>query len=186
MQEELNEERLGKIVELAKKGERGERDAAMRIVKKLCQKHKLNFDDVMAQREKIQKFLIECKVGEEEVLAQTVFRYGVANRKSNVWTIRSGKGIRFEGTQTTYLETLNAWEVLSRVFRKEKKKTQEALFYAFIGKHDLFYKLKEGEKPARKTKEPEKETDPGVLRMASSMVSGLDDAEINKSLKSGK
>lgn len=47
MTDKLNKEYLGKVVRLAKEGIDGEKANAIRIVKKLCAKHDLNFDDVM-------------------------------------------------------------------------------------------------------------------------------------------
>lgn len=181
--ENLNEERLGKIIELAKNGIGGEKENAIVIVRKLCEKHDLDFDEVMSEGEKIQEFMIDCKKNEATILAQTIFRYGVANKKCSVWTLLSGKGVKFEGTQKTYIEALSAWAILSRLYQKEKKRVEEAMVSAFIDKHMLFYSLKEGEKETRDKIKLPTEHELEVARMAAGIERNLEDAHIYKTLK---
>lgn len=184
MKDELNEERLGKIVELAKKGEGGEKTTAIALVQKFCKKYDLDFDIVMGKGgEKIQEFVIRCKKRECDLLVQVLFRYGIPTAKQSIWTSVNNMRVTFEGTQSSYLEALNAWYVLSRLYYKEEKKIKEATHIAFISKHNLFYQRKKGEKGPTSS---DNKADKNILKMAIGLMDNLEDAQIHKTLVAGK
>lgn len=185
-QEEINKERLGKIVALAKNGVGGERDTAIRMVKAICEKHGLVYEDVLNNID-VKEFTIAYKTKDEEsVLVWCIARYGMLNRdSSNIWSCR-GKFVGFKSTTEKYIEVLNAFSVLKGLYKKEKAKAEKALSLAFRNKHNLFYDPteKEWEEILKERKEnPKEERDRNLDLMAEGMSLGMESAEIHKQLK---
>lgn len=188
---DVNKELLGKIVALAKNGVAGEKENAIRIVKKLCSQHNLNFDDVMNDTN-IEKCVLEIKRGDAQLGVQIIARYGHTKLGDQVKERYDGKALLFETTKEKYIEVVNAYSILSHKYREEKKILTESFESAFFSKHNLYYqptpeerkKMMEkiAEEENKKTK-AQKEKEEKERRMARAVMSNLDDVHIRKQLK---
>lgn len=176
---EVDSEKLGKIVALAKRGVGGEKEAAQLMLKRLCAKYQLNYDDVMTEVKFVDGELKYIKRTWKKIAVQCVSRYGLLNVDSDIRENRYRKVIFFKTTPALLIETLNAFDVLSRAYDAEKKKLNKALFTAFLNKHDLFYQLKEGEK----YKGSSKGMTLDEIRAAEALARQMDDIEIRKRLE---
>lgn len=137
---ELDKERLGKIVRLARGGVGGERDNAVRMVRRICATHGLDFDEVMNGGPERHEYAIRFKSkAEERALVQVVCRYALLANGDNISHNRYRKVVIFETTVEKYFETLHAWDVLRPLYAKEMRRIQEAGFYGFLDKHRLYY-----------------------------------------------
>ncbi len=177
-----DEEKLGKIIELAKRGEGGEKEIAIKLVKKMCKKLGLNYDDVMSKRKHKEEFHIDIKRGDFKLTLQIIVRYaydGDSTQESISGSYDRSR-VYFKTTQDKYLEVVNAYEVLSRMYKLEERKAKEALYYGFLEKHNLY---------ANHVKDKEDEDDEDEMKarlMGSLMSRGMDDAQIRKALTEGK
>lgn len=188
--DDIDKERLGKIVALAKRGEGGERTNAERMVRRLCDKHGLNFDDVMHGIE-VQEHRLEYRRGDEDLAAYVFWKYGAMTREDalHVKVSRRGHYLIVRTTLDRFLETLNAYGVLSRHYRIEKKRAADSFDDAFRMKHKLYYEPKAGEPTKNDDREKtleelEDELKRGLL--AGAMAARMDDAKIHKTLGTGK
>lgn len=193
--EEINIERLGKIVKLAKNGIGGEKDAAMNVLRSLCAKHGLNIDDVMNSIEK-KEFWIEISDPDEEVMAiRCIYRYGILNledaQQITVFSHsikRNRKKIGFISTTEKHVEVLNAYSVLVPLYKKERVIAEIAFSTAFANKHNLFYQPREDEEEkaeeTRKKQHEEKTEDQQQAdEMASDLKRHLKHADIHKQIE---
>ena len=176
---EINSDKLGKIVALAKRGVGGEQTAAIEMLKRLCNKYNLNFDDVMSQATFVDGELYYKKDTWKKIAIQCVCRYGLLKSEDSVRENKFRKKIFFKTTPALLIETLNAFDVLSRAYDQERRKMNKLIFTAFLQKHDLFYQLKEGEK----YKESSKSMSLAEMLAAAAMAEGMQDVEIRKRLK---
>lgn len=175
-----NQEQVGKIVAMAKNGIGGEKDAAVRILKKLCIKHKLDFDEMMSENEAQADCWFPYKRGYTGVIRQILWRYAAADSDAKIY--RQGQpptSYKMRTTKQRYVETLNALDVLLPLYRKERKKAQKAFFYGFLEKHWLFSEIKtDADKKQRRVSKEER-----MARQAGSVLAGnMEDAEIRKRL----
>lgn len=196
---DLNRDRLGKIVALAKGGVGGEKENAIRMVQKICKEHNLNFDDVMNSLD-VEEFEIKYDTKDEErVLIGCIFKYGLLHADDPVmtrersfrWMKTKEKSLSFTTTKSKYVEVLNAFSVLKRKFKEERKIADEAFHDAFRKKHDLFYDPtpEERERIEKRMKEEkdkktdkEKADDAQKAMMAMGIVGALNNADIHKQL----
>lgn len=188
--EEIDKDRLGKIVALAKNGIGGEKQNALRIVKQLCKKFNLDFDDVM-ENIQIKEFRMKYRTLEEkEVANYCIYRYAMLSYEDGTWYNSYSKEVIFKTTYDKYIETLNAYSVLKNLYKKEKERATKAIILAFRQKHELYYmptesewkKIKKENKGKKKTPEQIAE-DEALERMATHMAYGMENAEIHKQLK---
>lgn len=183
MTDELNKERLGKIVALAKHGIGGEKENAIRFVKSICKKHGLNFDEVMGAGDEVTEWYIEHKRGMARLLAQVIVTY--AYDGDGTLPISPSRGhtrMYFNATKAKYVETAHAWAVLSRLYDKEQKRMKDALYHAFLSKHELY-----ATKVVKSVEEKElTEDEKRARQMGGALARGLEDAEILKTLGDGK
>lgn len=173
MSDHLDREFLGKVVRLAKTGQGGERDNAERLVRKLCLKHGLSFNEVMNSEEQIEEFEIECKVKHERLLIQTICRFALMTAKDDIKGSPQFRGklrIYFRTTKERYIETWHAFAILSRDYDREIKKMMSLAEDAFIVANDLYYQFKDGERRENK-KHTKKEIEEAqrAARLASEM-----------------
>lgn len=182
---ELNKDLLGKLVNMARRGEGGERETARRMVRNICEAHELDFDEVMNGGPERHEYSIRYKSKAElRALVQVVCRYAHMTKDDEIKYNQRLKRIYFETTVEKYFETLHAWDVLRPVFAKEMSRIQEAGFYGFLDKHGLYYKPT-AEERAEMLKEqplPSKE-DLELRRMGSELSQHMSDAPIQKRLK---
>lgn len=190
MTDKLNKEYLGKVVRLAKEGIDGEKENAIRIVKKLCAKHDLNFEDVMNDTG-IEEFYIDFKRGETQLVVQIIGRYAKAHRNDEILPSNGGQRLYFKCTKERYIETINAYSVLAHKFKEEKGILVESFEHAFFKKHQLYYQPKPEEIPdiVKELRERDKnktakdrEADAKKERLAEAMTHGLDKVNIHKQL----
>ena len=182
--EEHNEERLGKLVMMAKRGTPNEKKIAISLIKKLCRKYKLDFEEVMNDK-KISEFTIDFKTEEEHrVLIQVVCRYAFLSNEDNVSSNMFRKKVFFKTTKEKYIEALTAWEVLRKSYSKERKRMKDVIFWAFLEKHNLYYQPtdEEWKKINRKKSKAKEEEDDEVRRAGSMLSRSLEDVEVQKRL----
>ena len=180
----LNEERLGKLVAMAKRGEDGERDTAIRFVKSICQKHNLDFDEVMGGGEKIKTFHLQYRnITEAQLLRQVIFKYAYDGETKPLWTSRVRGNMLFDTTNERYIETSFAWDLLVSAYRKEKKRAEKAVFFGFLSKHDLYSEMTdEDRKKPQKLSEEELE----LRHTGERLAQGMKEVKIRKVLTDGK
>ncbi len=174
---DFNRERLGKIVAIAKYGEGGEKENATAIVRKICAQYGLDFDTVMQTDIIISEYRMEWKNSREKrLLAQIIGRFALDTMPNKeLWENQMRKSFFFKTTKEKFVETLNAWDVLSQLYRKEEKKMQEVLFFGFLEKHQLYATPASGMSGRPITNEELK------LRAAGSNIARhLDDANLHK------
>lgn len=173
-------EKLGKIVQLAKHGQDGEKEVAIRLVQKLCKQWDLDFESVMTDIQ-IEEFVIECKRGEYKLLSHVLGRYYLTSME-DTWMTNPGKTrAKIKTTKERYIEILNAFEILRRLYKKEQAKMREATQYAFLMKHQLFYTPTQEEMAKRKPEEPKLEDLQKAL-LARKLTGDMEDANILKTL----
>lgn len=188
---DFNEERLGKLVQLAKRGEGGEKATAIKFVKALCKRHGLNFDEVMSADESVREFYLDHTRAETKLAIQVICRYAHRSMKDGIHSSVGGTRLYFETTQEKYIETLNAWEVLRELYAKEKKIMQQAFFMGFLDKHWLYYMPTDEERrnhsrKVNKQKEEESEDEKRARRMGAEIADHLQDANIVKRIGAPK
>ncbi len=175
MKKEYNEELLGKIVRLAKNGVGGEKANAVRLLKTLCKKYKLDFAEVMEQGEAVREYAIPYKKEMYvRLVSQIIYKYCDVD---DVMYNSYRKMVFVNTTQEKYIETLNAIDVLVKLYEKERKKLKDIIFYGFLDKHRLYSNPKEGRKHSEPTKEELE-----VRRAGSSIADSMEDAHIQKRL----
>ena len=181
---DYDKEKLGKIVELAKRGIDGEKANALRLVKEICKKHKLNFKEVM-EGEQVTEYEIKYKTdSERQVIAQTICRYGYRSIKEKTKYNEFYKKIFFETTVEKYLEVLHAIDILVPIWRKEKERMQQVILFGFLEKHQLFYQPTKGEIAELLAKGDN--SDPKLRRAGTALAGFMEDANMIRRLKSGK
>lgn len=175
MKDEYNQERLGKIVKLAKNGIGGEKANAIKLLKTLCDKYGLKFEEVMEQGELESEHIIHYKKEiHTRLVAQIVYKYSGCD---TIEVNRYRRTVRIKSTQEKYIETLNAVDVLVRLYDKERKKFKDAVFYGFLDKHRLYSDRKEGDEEKEFT-----DDEIAVRRAGYRMAGQMEDAELLKRL----
>jgi hypothetical protein len=178
---------IGALVEMSKRGDRGERDNAMRSLKRLCEKHGLDINDVLDSK-KIEEFTLEYKQAQYlDLASQVVLRYGVPDDDTQIMFNKHHKVLFWKTTKAKYIEALNAFEVLLPKYKAELKIAKRAFLVGFVQKHNLYYHPTEEEMKKREEREqdePEELTadERKARRMADGIGRNLDDVEIQKRL----
>ncbi len=207
MQSDKVDDKLLKIIALAKFGIAGEKTMAIRMVKKICERENLDFDEVMGYDELAALHDYELKIhwkgaDEEQLLAQVCFHFALTHQhpylKFNKWR----HVFMYKTTAAKHLETVNAATIYLRAYRKEKKKMAEIILAAFVNKNRLFADDEVSEDLARQLaelKSGDPEADAKALHddimdhakkmqramMLESMMMGMDNVEIRKSIGGG-
>jgi hypothetical protein len=137
----VTDEKLGKIVQLARRGHGGERTAALAIVRRLSQEQGLNFDDVMRADEAVHEYAFKYRdARERSLIVQMLLVY--ARPEGDLISQNTYRKMVFvETTSIRYIETAHAVEVYLAAYRKEKARIQRMLKdlpRAFIIKHNIF------------------------------------------------
>lgn len=134
----MDESKLGKIVALAKHGVGGEKKAALSLVKRLCKKHNLDFDQVMSDDVEIKEYSYNFKTKEEQRIAgQVIFKIlDIETIQQNAYN----KALYYKATQQQHVEILSAIPIYLAAYKKEKKRIIRDLPGAFIIKHKLWNK----------------------------------------------
>lgn len=183
-EEKKDDDFLGKVLNLARRGEGGEKENAIRLVKKICKERNLNFDDVMSSTDK-KEYFIDCKIGESDLLARIIYRYALLAMKDSIGQNRNATRLFFTTTPDRFVETCNAFSILRIQFKKEKAIFQDAFLTAFQAKHELFYSPtpEEWKKILKeKDEKPESEREKKRKKAAAHMAHAMDDVQILKQL----
>lgn len=175
-------EKLQKIVTLAKRGEGGEKETAIALVRKLCAQHGLSFDEVMSDEPKVQEYFLRYSNKHEKKLVHHVIcKFALMKLEDGVWGRRYQTGkMYFETTPERYIDTVNAWDIL----RKQLRREMDNLPLAMVMKHDLWYQPtpEEWEK-IRDEKDDLDEEEVKRRARARMMAYGLEDVELQRRLK---
>lgn len=179
-------ERLGKIVALAKNGIGGEKTAAMKVLKQLCKKYELHLDDVLNDIG-LEDFHFDIKKWQAQLAVQIIARYAYTKKGEPVGFNRFRTRVFFKTTKEKYIETVNAFSILSRLYQTEQKEFKATFFDGFLYKHNLFYQMTpEEEKEHFEKQNPLTPEEREKLRLAEALAMGMKDAKLHKALKSGK
>lgn len=182
--DDKEKDRLGKIIKLAKSGIGGEKQVAIRMVKAICKKYDLVYEDVMSENQDVKEYRIKYANKEEAiVLSGCIYRYAYITYDDTLHQNNYYKELIFKTTPERYIETLSAFDILKRSFRKEKRKIADAVMDAFRTKHDLYYQPTKEEWQKIRDKDDDKPEDFGKQRLVSNLASGMDDIQIQKRLK---
>ena len=151
----MKKEKLKSLITMAKRGTKYEKINAIAILKKLCKKHDLIFEELMEEDENLQEFQFEFKGKIPKSIAMQIYFKVIGGR----YCTNNGYYIFLKTTKEKYIEFENAFSVYRRVYKKEQKKFAErqkkekAMFQdAFIQRHDLFGEYTDEEKDERKEK----------------------------------
>lgn len=148
-------ERLKKLYALALRGVGGEKEQAEAILKKLIAKYGVSMDDL--DEEVINEYEIKYSgEAEQQILKQIVYKVTDDRGRTFGYTyIASGRACRsILGVRCTEAQKVEI-EFLFDFYKKLYKKELEAFLLAFIHKHELFGRLKEGERGAELSPEEE-------------------------------
>ena len=174
-------DRLGKLIEMAKRGASNEKEIAIKFIKKICSKHDLVFEEVMNKTE-LEEFELNYKKKKFEELVYHIYaRYGSVDKESyKIGGFRYNvKKAWYRTTLSKHIEMLNAFDILSKVYEKEEKLIKEAFELAFFNKHRLwFYTDESNEEPSIPTKEELKKA-----MIANGMESSLESVKVRKRLE---
>lgn len=148
-------ERLKKLYALALRGVGGEKEQAEAILKKLIKKYGVSMEEI--DEDVIKEFKINYSgAAERKILMQIVYK--VTNETGRTYGFvykKSGRDCRtILGVSCTEAQKIEI-EFLFDFYKKLYKKELEALLLAFIHKHELFGRLKEGEQGAQLSLEEE-------------------------------
>lgn len=129
---------IGALVLKAKEGDSGESENARRTLKKMCEKHDLDFDEIMSGGEKVEYHFLYFKRGHKELAMQIIARYALTKEHMTLREHRDGIAYAYECTLQRHIETIHAYEVLAPLFNKEKRKVLKAFHFGFLDKHQLY------------------------------------------------
>lgn len=173
----IDDDKLGKIVALAKRGIGGEKSAAIRMVKKLCSKYGIDFDTVMRVEQSKNEYVYYYKRDSEEtVAAHVLFKFLNVN---SIGHNKMRKVFIYECTPEMNIEILNAMPIYMKAYRKERKRIMDETAHAFIIKHQLFSNVDDDKKES-------KPFDLDRALRLRSMSNGMDDVQIHKGIEDGK
>jgi len=176
--------KLTKIIALARSGIGGEKDNALKLVRQICDREGLDFDDVMSATD-MREYMLEVKIKnvlEMDIVAQVCFKFALTPEHYELNVNRKARVFFYTTTPSKHIETLNAAIVYLNAFRKERKKFETDLRDAFIHKHRIF-----GEKLPDDDRKPEPMTYE-KLKKAERMMSiagGMDNVTVQKTIGKG-
>lgn len=165
------------LLGLVRRGVGGEKGQAEKILRKLCDKHGLIYEDVIRREEEpVEQFYITFRNKHEERIAiHSVWKYGGVHPNDIYGHRQYPKRLYYECRKSKHLEVLTAWSVLKAAFKEE----MEILRDAFIHRHQIYG---EGVK-TRKTEEMSHAEYKRALRVAQT-AGGLSGVDIHKQLSS--
>ena len=139
------DERSLRIVALARSGVGGEKENARRILRQICEKKHLDFDQVLAgtNDEITERKLILGRLTKDEVriIARVIMNFGLSEDHKTLNVLYYGSkpaGFAFECSKATLIETEHAANIYLRAFRKERRQIMDSLSAAFVMKQHLY------------------------------------------------
>lgn len=137
-------DKLRRLKTLSEEGYMGEAAAAKRLLDKLLRLHGVSEEDLVDDA--VKDFILRYRGEEEEKLLLQIV-YKVTNSKDCLYAIKNNSGgyrknmIIAQCTAAQLAEIEFLFDFYKDLWQKEKK----ILFEAFVQKHKIFGKLKEGE-----------------------------------------
>lgn len=189
-------DKLLKVIALAKQGVGGEKTAAIATVKRICQTHGLDYDEVMgaAETAQVKEFVLDLKWRnklEEDLLAQICLKFACTPEHPDLFYNTYRKVYIYNTTAAKHLETINAASVYLHQFRKERKKLEQSLLGAYCQKHRLYpteatYNARHPEE-AKRIGDGELDVDAEFkkieeARRRMALAEGMDDVSLHKSI----
>lgn len=177
------DDKLLKIVALARQGIGGEKTAAIRLVKRICEKQGLDFDDVMRATDyrEYDLHIATRNNLEVEIMAQVMFKFALSDEHPGLQYNRRAKIFFYTCTPSMHIETSNAASVYLAAYRKEVKKYALQVQEAFVAKHQLYRPTSGDEKPEPLTLEQ-------MLKVARlrEIANDMADVKLRKNLGAGQ
>ena len=176
--EKLND-KLDKIVALAKDGVGGEKVNAQYMLRKFCDKYDLDYDEVLEKNDKeaVDFHNIKYKTKREMGIVIGIIAK-ILDYTEPVQYNPHTKELRIECTQSQYLDLLYATDIYLTAYRKEYRKTMKDLPVAFQMKHELWADSAEGRALT------EKEMEAHYRRK--NIASGMESVNIRKGITDGR
>lgn len=185
--------KLLKVVALAKHGIGGEKETAMAMVRRICDREGLDYDEVMSDQDAPREYTPEIKVRSREelqVAIQVAARFATTKEHPDVRGRYYGYDrtviLRYTTSPSMHIDTLNAINVYLKAFRKEKQNFLRSLQKAFYTHHGLFSQFEE---PDEDDEPPKPKTDQDRLddwRAANMMQAMTENVNIRKEIGDGK
>lgn len=188
------DERSLRIVALARSGVGGEKENARRILRQICEKKHLDFDQVLAgtNDEITERKLILGRLTKDEVriIAHVIMNFGLSEDHKTLNVLYYGSkpaGFSFECSKATLIETEHAANIYLRAFRKERRQIIDSLSAAFIMKQHLytpeFLQEEMTSDDDRELTKKEREKLERDHTRAVMMAAGMDDVQVRKALE---
>lgn len=172
------DEKLVKIVELAKHGVGGEKQVAMRMVERKCRELGLDPADVMSGVN-VKEYTIPYKgKAEHDIISQICWKFAVIQEYPNLWWRKYEKVFIIKTTAEKYLETMNAITLYMKAYRQERRLLIRNLPMAFVSKHQIYSEI--GSENT-KTKWSAREIRDYELRQA--LAANMQDVKISKGIQ---
>jgi hypothetical protein len=170
--------KLLKIVALAKRGVGGEKTAAIALVKKICLRENLDFDEIMSDTEAVRQYEPDIKfVGKDElqIAIQVAARFATTKEHPKVvgnWYYGVKlMWLRYTTTPQKHIDTLNAIRIYLKAYRREKKNILRSLPTAFYSHHGLYSSYtKLSEEPPKPKTDQERLDDWRAANMSQAMT----------------
>ncbi|NTW29807.1 MAG: hypothetical protein HGA33_00840 [Candidatus Moranbacteria bacterium] len=163
------EERLKKIIALAKQGEGGEKENAIMIIKKICENKDLNFDDVMSDRNEDESFEFYYKgLLTQEIAFQIYFKViggGSVSYNSKYIFLKCTQE-KFEEFQVAFYEYRRIYKKERKAFDEKQKLEKKVFSKAFIQRYELYSDLTEEQEKELREKRAKKEITAEDIREA--------------------
>jgi len=136
--------KLLKIVALAKQGVGGERETAIKLVKKICTEQNIDFGEVMnwsGLKKYEPRIAIKTK-SELQIIIQIASKYCTSKEHHDIrggyYHSRRFVWVEYWATPGLHIEVLNACRVYLEAYRKERKQLLSDMNMAFVHKHKLW------------------------------------------------
>lgn len=190
------DERSLRIVALARSGVGGEKENARRILRQICEKKHLDFDQVLAgtNDEITERKLILGRLTKDEVriIARVIMNFGLSEDHKTLNVLYYGNkpaGFAFECSKATLIETEHAANIYLRAFRKERRQIMDSLSAAFVMKQHLympeFLREEMTSDDDRELTKKEREKLERDHTRAVMMAAGMDGVQVRKALNKG-
>ena len=134
-----NKELIKKIKALAEGGTGGEKKNAEALLNKLMKKYNISYDEI--DDDIVEEEAFKYRDQQQKILLIQVI-YKVTNEKGKSWTYKNKRNTLFAKVtkaQKIEIECFYDW------YKRQWIKERDLFFSAFIQKHSIFGKLKDGE-----------------------------------------
>ena len=190
------DERSLRIVALARAGVGGEKENARRILRQICEKKHLDFDQVLAgtNDEITERKLILGRLTKDEVsvIARVIMNFGMDKDHKTLNVLyynNKPTGFAFECNKATFIETEHAANLYLLAFRKERRQILNSLSAAFVMKQHLympeFLREEMTSDDNRELTKKEREKLERDHARAVMMAAGMDGVQVRKALSRG-